>query len=58
MNPEPSRRMDPEIDSLIYRLEGKGDRDSKLAAVILESVFDPDNQPSQFGTMLISAPQG
>jgi hypothetical protein len=49
--------MDPEIASLIYRLEGKDDPDSKLAAVILESVFDPENQLSPFGTMLIAQPQ-
>jgi hypothetical protein len=49
--------MDPEIVALIERLAAKGDLGSKLAANILQAVFDPENQPSQYGTMLMTKPQ-
>lgn len=45
--------MDPEISALIDRLETRSDTDSRLAAIILQAVFDPENQPSQYGTKLV-----
>jgi hypothetical protein len=44
--------MNPAISALIDRLEARGDTDSLLAANILQAVFDPENQPSQYGTVL------
>lgn len=44
--------MNPAISALIDRLEARGDTDSRLAAIILQAVFDPENQPSQYGTVL------
>lgn len=61
--------MNPEIKRLIERLKGRKDfgnfgsrwlmldapdKDCQQAAVILQAIFDPENQPSQFGTVLLS----
>jgi hypothetical protein len=54
--------MNPAISALIDRLEARSDTDSLLAANILQAVFDPENQPSQYGTVLqgtaMTAPPG
>jgi hypothetical protein len=46
--------MDLDIAALIKRLEARGDVDSGLAAIILQAVFDPENQPSQYGTVFVA----
>jgi hypothetical protein len=48
--------MDKEIKSLIQELEARVGLDcAQKAAAILRAVFDPENQPSQFGTELMAA---
>jgi hypothetical protein len=47
--------MDPDIAALVDRLTARGDPDSRLAANILQAVFDPENQPSQYGTVLVAS---
>ncbi len=47
--------MNPEIKKLIVELEAQGTLVATEAAMVLRSVFDPENQPSQYGTTLISS---
>lgn len=41
-----------DIEKLIADLEREGSPLSKQAAVTLNAIFNPENQPSQFGTVL------
>ena len=57
-------QMNPEIKNLVAELRfdaAEHERDGfsttakrlSLAAMILQAVFDPENQPSQYGTTLV-----